>query len=317
MASEYEILVVGGGPAGLSAASSIVRQHHKTVLFDSEKYRNAASKHMHTLASWDHENPEEFRRASRANLERYGTVTVENAEIKSLKQRDDGLFEAAADDGRTWVGKKVILATGVEDICPDIPGYADCWVSGIFHCLYCRGWEEKGVSSAGILADGDLGNVLGSLHVSRQALRMAEQVNIYTNGNEALAQEINNALKANPAPMTVNSKKIKGFVKAPERARVTIEFEDGTSITEGFMSHKPKTRLRGNLAEQLGLEMAPPGVIKVNPPFNQTSLKGVFAAGDCASPMQTLTAALHSGTCAGGGAPSQIQSEFYNHRGVF
>jgi thioredoxin reductase len=130
MAAEYEILVFGGGPAGLSAAASIVRQDHKTVLFDSGKYRNSLSKHMHTMPSWDHQDPQVFREKSVKDFERYGSITVEKIEIDTLKQREDGLFEATGGN-RTWTGKKVILATGVEDIYPDIPGYAECWVSGM------------------------------------------------------------------------------------------------------------------------------------------------------------------------------------------
>lgn len=130
MASEYDILIVGGGPAGLSAAASIVRQDHKTALFDSGKYRNAESKHMHTLPAWDHRDPAEFRSASLAGLERYGSITVENVEIEAIKQNDDRTFEASG-AGKTWTGKKVILATGVEDIFPDITGYAECWVSAM------------------------------------------------------------------------------------------------------------------------------------------------------------------------------------------
>lgn len=130
MASEYDILIVGGGPAGLSAASSIVRQDHKTVPFDSGKYRNAESKHMHTLPAWDHRDPADFRSASLAGLERYGSVTVENVEIETLKQKNNGNFEASG-GGKVWTGKKVILATGVEDVFPDIPGYVECWISAM------------------------------------------------------------------------------------------------------------------------------------------------------------------------------------------
>jgi thioredoxin reductase len=130
MVSEYEIIVIGGGPAGLSAAASIVRQDHKTVLFDSGKYRNAQSKHMHTVPTWDHQDPQAFRAAAIKDLERYGSITVKRVEIETIKQRDDGLFEAIS-SGETWTGKKVILATGIEDVFPDIPGYAECWISGM------------------------------------------------------------------------------------------------------------------------------------------------------------------------------------------
>ncbi|KAI1387709.1 FAD/NAD(P)-binding domain-containing protein [Hypoxylon trugodes] len=318
MTLEYEIIIIGGGPAGLSAASSIVRQGHKTILFDSGVYRNSPSKHLHAVPGWDYRDPEDFRGAARKDLARYGTVEVENLEIQRLRQRDDGLFEATSSDGeRTWVGQKVILATGVEDVLLDIPGYAECWVSGIFHCLYCHGWEEKGVASAGILAEGDIGRTVPALHFARQALRMSAHVTLYTNGNETLTKNLTDALAIAPAPMKVDSRKIIGFTKAPERSRVIVRFEDGTSTTEGFLAHKPRTRLRGTLAQQLGLEMTVMKTIKVSQPFNQTSLAGVFAAGDCAAPMQTITAALHSGTCTGGGAPLQIQAETFKQRAIF
>ncbi|ROW17441.1 hypothetical protein VPNG_00942 [Cytospora leucostoma] len=316
MAPEYDIIIIGGGPAGLSAAASIVRQDHKTVLFDSGAYRNSQSRHMHTVPSWDHRDPEEFRAASRADFARYGSITVEDVRVEGLQRREDGLFEATG-GGRAWAGKKVILATGVEDVFPDIPGYAECWVSGIFHCLYCHGWEERGVPSAGMLAEGDTGAVIPALHFARQALRMSKQVTLYTNGNEQLAKDLTDALEAAPAPMKVDPRKITELVKAPERARITLQLEDGTTATEGFLAHKPRTRLRGDLAQQLGLELTPMSTIKVNPPFNQTSVKGVFAAGDCASPMQTVTAALHSGTCTGGGAPLQIQAETFRQPAIF
>ncbi|KAF2681269.1 FAD/NAD(P)-binding domain-containing protein [Lentithecium fluviatile CBS 122367] len=264
------IIIVGGGPAGLSAASSIVRQDYKTVLFDSGKYRNGLSKRMHTLPTWDHQDPQAFCEAAVKDFERYRTIT-----------RDDGLFEATA-GGKTWTGKKVVLATGVEDVFPDIPGYADCWVSGIR-------WQRRRCP-----------------HFARQALRMAKQMHLYTNGDEKLAQNLRAALEAAPAPMTVNSKRITKLVKATERARVTLEFDDGTSVTEAFLAHKPKTKLRGDLAQQLGCDLSPMKTVAVNPPFNQTSVKGAFAAGDCSSPI-----------CAGGGAPLQIQAETYKQRALF
>ncbi|KAK6214675.1 hypothetical protein LQW54_004183 [Pestalotiopsis sp. IQ-011] len=316
MASEYDIIVIGGGPSGLSAASSIVRQDHKTLLIDSGKYRNSLSKHMHTLPSWDHRDPSEFRAAAKADFTRYGSITVEDAEVESAKKLEDGRFQLEA-AGKSWIGKKLILATGVEDVFPDIPGYADCWVSGIFHCLYCHGWEEKGVSSVGMLGEGDTSRWVVALHFARQALRLSDTVVLYTNGDEKLGKELEDALAGAPAPMTVDNRKITKLVKAPGRSQVTLHFADGGSKTEGFLAHKPKTKLRGTLAEQLGLEITPMNTIKVNPPFNQTSVKGIFAAGDCSTPMQTVTSALHSGTCTGGGAPLQIQAETYGQPAIF
>ncbi|OCL14901.1 FAD/NAD(P)-binding domain-containing protein [Glonium stellatum] len=317
MRTTAEILVIGGGPAGLSAATAIVRQSHSTILFDSGIYRNIAANYLHTLPTWDHRNPKDFRLAAKKDLERYGTVTVEGVEVKTIKQTAEGLFEASSEDGRTWVGHKVILATGVEDVFPDIPGYAECWATAIFHCLYCHGWEEKGTATSGVLADGDADHVVPALHFARQGLRMSKEVTLYTNGNEELASHLKSTLEAAPAPMKVDSRRIRKLVKVPTRAEITLHFEDGTENTEGFLAHKPKSKLRGSLAEQLGLELTHTSIIKVSSPFNQTSLKGVFAAGDCCSSMQSMTSALASGTAAGGGAPLQLQAEAWNQKAIF
>ncbi|KAM7189758.1 hypothetical protein V8F33_009897 [Rhypophila sp. PSN 637] len=295
----FDIIIIGGGPAGLSAASSIVRQGHKTALFDSGAYRNSTSPHLHTVPAWDYADPEKFRAKARADLDQYGSVTIFNKTITSLKQVNNGQFEAVTgENDKSYVAKKIILATGVDDIFPDIEGYEECWVSGIFHCLYCNGWEEKGVPSAGMLAQGDVSNALVALHFARQALQL-------TNSTA-------------PAPMVVDSRKIVKLSKEPVRARITLYFDDETRKTEGFLAHKTSTKLRSSdLATELGLELTPMGTIAVHPPFNQTSLKGVFAAGDCASPMQTITAAMHSGSCVGGGAPLQIQAELYGQKAIF
>lgn len=139
--AEYEIMIIGGGPAGLSAASSIVRQDHKTILFDSSAipYRNSKSRHLHTVAAWDHADPHEFLARARADLDRYGSVHVVRDTVVSLTRREkDGLFEAVvtgdggSENSKSYVAKKVILATGVEDIFPDIEGYAECWITGMY-----------------------------------------------------------------------------------------------------------------------------------------------------------------------------------------
>jgi thioredoxin reductase len=186
-----------------------------------------------------------------------------------------------------------------------------------FHCLYCHGWEESGAESSGMLAEGDTGAVIPALHFARQGLTISKHVRLYTNGNEQLASDLNAALAAAPAPMAVDSRKITKIEKGQQRSQVILRLEDGSETTEAFLAHKPKFRLRGNLAEQLGCELTPMGTIKVSPPFNQTSVKGVFAAGDCANPMHTITQALFSGTAVGGGAPLQMQAEMWNQKAIF
>lgn len=186
-----------------------------------------------------------------------------------------------------------------------------------FHCLYCHGWEEKGITSAGALLIGESAVPLVSFHIARQALRFSKKVTLYTDGNAQLADDLNKDLQASNAPMEVDARKIARLEKSLKRAEVTLHFEDGQSKTEGFLFGKPLAVLRGDLHKQLGLALTPKGTIVVNPPFNETSMKGVFAAGDCASPMQTVTTAQATGTNAGAGAPLQLQAEMWGQAPIF
>lgn len=112
--------------------AALVRQDHATLILDAGKYRNEASKHMHAVAAWDHKDPKEFRAAALEGFKRYGCVTVEHAEAKGIKKTEKGLFEITDGNGKVYSAKKVVLASGVEDIYPEIDGYKECWVSGMY-----------------------------------------------------------------------------------------------------------------------------------------------------------------------------------------
>lgn len=131
-----DVLVIGAGPAGLACSSSLARLLHTCIVFSSETFRNEKSKHMHGVLTWEHRNPAEFRAAARRDiLANYDTTFFEDvtiSEVKKLQMYDgSSLFRAIDETGKEWWGRKVILATGIKDIMPDIDGYEQCWTTGM------------------------------------------------------------------------------------------------------------------------------------------------------------------------------------------
>ncbi|KAI1176311.1 putative thioredoxin reductase glit-like protein [Nemania sp. FL0916] len=307
----YDALVVGAGPAGLSTALTLARALQNVVVFDSGVFRNQRASHMHTLPTWDHQNPSEFRAAARSEiLTRYKTVSFHSAALQSITKVEGGGFEAASEDGLRWRGRSVVLATGVKDVFPDIEGYDSCWVHGIFHCLFCHGYEERGAASVGVLAIGEVANVPPALHLARAAKQLADKVTIYTGGSSELASAVSAALKdSEKSTIVTDARPIAKLVKEKEGTDVTIHFGDGSgSAREGFLVHRPKTELNGPFAQQLALELTPGGDIQTTPPFGETSVPGVFAAGDCASAGKIVANALSTGAFSGAGVAAKLQA---------
>lgn len=184
-----------------------------------------------------------------------------------------------------------------------------------FHCLFCHGFEDRGAASSGILAIPlSSASVVLITHVAENAAQLSKSVTMYTHGNEELAVQLdpftNDIFKVERRP-------IKRLLGESGNTSVTVEFEDGSKKEESFLVHNPQTTTHGPFVDQLGLSTTPTGDLVVGDgPMVQTSVRGVFAAGDCMTMYKIMNGALLSGCNAAVMASIQLQAEKYGHESM-
>jgi thioredoxin reductase len=126
--ASIDVAIIGGGPAGLTAAATLARQLHTVVVFDGGHYRNDGTYHVHTVPGWDHKHPQEFRQISRKQIEEnYDTVQFVDVTVTSVEKKGDSSFHITDDTGKLWEVKKVLLTIGSSDVLPDVKGYEELW----------------------------------------------------------------------------------------------------------------------------------------------------------------------------------------------
>src|SRR5579859_992312 len=139
----YDVIIAGGGPAGLSAALILGRSRRRVLVCDAGRPRNAASRAIHGFVTRDGMPPRDFLRVAREQLRPYDTVTIRDVEVTAAECRGDSLFHVSLADGSGLESRKLLIATGVADNVPDIPGFRELLGTGVFHCPYCDGWEVR------------------------------------------------------------------------------------------------------------------------------------------------------------------------------
>jgi thioredoxin reductase len=266
-----DVVIAGAGPGGLSAALCLGRAGRQVLVLDGGPWRNVSSGALHNFFSRDGVAPAELRASALAQLRRYPSVKVRAVSAESA-DGEPGYFRVALSGGRVTQARRLLLATGVEDVLPDVPGLAERWGESVVHCPYCHGWERLGLPT-GVLALDEW-----SVHHAVHVARFSDDVTLYSNGDLVLTADQAGLLKArNVAVRDGRLARLEGPGTSLER----LIFTDGsTAACQALYCHGP-TRQRSDLAARLGCRLLDDGAVEVNE-FNQTTRSGVFAIGDMA-----------------------------------
>lgn len=283
-----DAIVCGGGPAGLAAATWLGRYRRKTILLDEGRQRNLAATTSHGYLSRDSARPDELIGAARHDLERYPSVELHHGPATNVMQ-DGNTFVVTAQGGM-YRAPRLVLATGVEDVFPDIPHFAELYGTSVFHCSCCDGYESQGQD---LVAIGWSENSAG---FALDLLNWGKSVTLVTNGEtfegDAGARD---ALARNSIPIV---EEVVTEIEQKNGRLSGVRLTSGRSIaaTRAFFSiaHRP----RNELARKLGCELVEGGYVMVGE-HGETSVDGVYAAGDVVPGEQLVQTAAAQGAVAG------------------
>ncbi|MDQ3571349.1 MAG: NAD(P)/FAD-dependent oxidoreductase [Actinomycetota bacterium] len=283
--ADFDAVIVGGGPAGLSAALVLGRMRRTVLVCDTGDPANAVSHGIGGLLSRDGIPPQELRAISHEQIEQYPSVEFRDAEVRQARRRDEGFLLTVGDEEvRT---RKVLLAHGLNYELPLIPGLPELWGETIFHCPYCHGWEVR---------DRRIGVIVTSERAVNQALLLrplSDDIVVFANEADELDGEALRRFDSCGVPL------VDGAVEAVKRdgdgVRVVVDGRE--PLLRDALFVQTELSLRTDLASQLGAGLDDTGAIEVDP-AGATKVPGLRAAGDAALPPQAVAAAIGCGTIA-------------------
>jgi thioredoxin reductase len=300
----YDVVVVGGGAAGLNGALMLARARRSVVVVDSGEPRNAPADGVHGLLGHDGRPPRELLATGREEVRRYGGHVVEGRveAATPAPSEDGGLgFEVTLADGRSVHARRLLVTTGLVDELPDVPGLRERWGRDVLHCPYCHGWEVRD-RAIGVVATGPM-----SLHQTLLFTQWSDDVTLFTHhapaptGEEAaqLAVRGVRVVEGALAEVVVEGDTLAG-----------VRLEDGTTVARDALVVATRMVARTDFLAGVGLKAVehPAGVGEHVPSVDgvgRTEVPGVWVAGN----VTDLTAQVGASAAAGAMAGAQLNAE--------
>ena len=279
----YDVVIVGAGPAGLSAALILGRSRRRVLVCDTGKPRNAASHAMHGFLSRDGMPPREFLRIARDQPRQYDTVEMRDIEVTSAKCVD-GRFHVTLQGGDSVSSRKLLIATGVVDNLPDLPGFGELYGTSVFHCPYCDGWEVRDRPLA-IYGRGARGYGL-----SLELTGWSRNLVLCTDGPSELSpEELQQLARQGIAVRTDRVVRLEGTERL-ER----IVFDAGEPLAREALFFTTGQTQQSFLAHDLGCEINEKGTVRTGR-YEATHLPGLYVAGDASRAVQWVVVAAAEG----------------------
>lgn len=295
----WDALIIGGGTAGLSAAQMLGRARRRTLVIDAGSPRNRFAGHMHGVLGHDGRSPLDLLAAGRAEAEAYG-VAFAAATVSRLVDAGDHI-DIECDDGATLSARSVLLASGVADDLPDIPGLREQWGRGVLHCPYCHGYEVAG-RRLGVLATSP-----ASLHQIELIRQWSDDVTAFTAAAGPFDAEVSARLSARGIRVVTTAVTA---VQEREGTLVGVTTADGAEHPIDALFTAPVPRLLLGFADELSFTASdqPGGGVAVDA-RGATSHARIFAAGNVVSPYGNVPLSMGQGSMAGAGMNAVLVQE--------
>lgn len=296
--NSFEVIIVGGSYAGLSAAMALGRSLRKVLIIDSGSPCNQQTPHSHNFITQDGVKPAEIAQKAREEVLQYPGITfLQDKAIRGEKHQKS--FTITTESGNTYSAQKLIFATGIRDSMPSIPGFAACWGISVVHCPYCHGYELRGQKTA-IWAPPEK-----AMHLAPMVKNLTDDLTILSTPGTDFSTEQLQQLKKH------NIRLIKGEISAIEHNKGYIQrilFKDGNHLQlEGLYAALPFEQ-HSDIPMTLGCALNENGYIQVDP-FKKTSVEGVFACGDNAGMMRSVANAVYTGNITGAMVNAELARE--------